>query len=293
MEKRLTDLPRALGLAVLAWLMLAIYACARILEAIPDSVPLPVIVALDVLSSVAFALVHGARSYGWRGILAFAAICLIVGNTIENIGVATGIPFGRYYFAGLMGPKILHVPILLGTAYIGMAYVSWMLARLIVGESDAPTNVLRLFTLPLVASFILVAWDLAQDPIWGTVLHGWVWLDGGPWFGVPVSNYLGWLFTGFTIFFLFALLVGRRSQPRGTTHARWGAAIVFYAVCAGGNVLQRLPTPNPAVVADPTGTLWRIADITGASALVSIFGMGAFVTIACVRLIDSRGLPTD
>lgn len=157
MEKRLTDLPRARGLAVFAWLMLAIYACARILEAIPDSMPLPVIVALDVLSSVAFALVHGARSYGWRGILTFAAICLIVGNTIENIGVASGVPFGRYYFAGLMGPKILHVPILLGMAYIGMAYVSWMLARLIVGESDAPLNGLRLFTLPLVASFILGA----------------------------------------------------------------------------------------------------------------------------------------
>jgi putative membrane protein len=281
-------------LAALAWLILAIYACARILEAIPDSVPLPVIVALDVLSSVAFALVHGARSYGWRGILAFAAICLLVGNTIENIGVATGFPFGRYYFAGLMGPKLFHVPVLLGLAYIGMAYVSWMLARLVVGEDDMPRAGFQLIVTPLVASFILVAWDLAQDPIWGTVLHGWVWLDGGPWFGVPISNYLGWLLTGFTIFLLFALVLRRIPlREHKTKRADWNAAILFYAICAGGNVLQRLPTPKSAVVADPTGSIWRIADITGASALVSIFVMGAFAAIAGVRLIEWRRAPKD
>src|ERR1035437_243738 len=99
-----------------------------------------------------------------------------------------------------MGPKLFHVPVLLGLAYIGMAYVSWALARLIVGGTDAPITGARIVTLPLLASAIMTAWDLAQDPVWATVLHGWIWLDGGAWFGGPISDYLGWLGTVFVIF---------------------------------------------------------------------------------------------
>jgi uncharacterized membrane protein len=63
-----------------------------------------------------------------------------------------------------MGPKLFHVPILLGLAYIGMAYVSWSLARAILrDEKQGPSG--RWVALPILASFIMVAWDLAQDPV--------------------------------------------------------------------------------------------------------------------------------
>lgn len=275
------------------WLILAIYGLTRVLEVVSNPLPRAATVALDVLSALAFALVHGARHYGLRGILAFAVICFVVGNLIENIGVATGLPFGHYYFAGLMGPKLFNVPILLGLAYIGMAYVSWTLARLITRGPDAVAGA-RLLATPVVASFIMVAWDLAQDPVWGTVLHGWVWLDGGPWFGVPVSNYLGWFLTVFIIYLLFAAYVRRYPAPAiSADRANWLAAVLFYAVCAVGNVLQRIPTPHPAVVLDPAGEQWRVADITGVSALVSIFVMGAFAVFARVRLIETKKSATD
>jgi len=105
------------------------------------------------------------------------------------------------------------VPVLLGLAYIGMAYVSWTLAVLIVGDLNAPAAGIRVLTLPVVASFVMVAWDLAQDPIWATALHGWVWRDGGPWFGVPISNYLGWYGNVFTIYLLFAFYLRRYPAP--------------------------------------------------------------------------------
>lgn len=91
-----------------------------------------------MLSALAFALVHGARQFGLRGILALTAICFVVGNLVENIGVATDFPFGRYYFAGLMGSNLFNVSILLGLAYIGMAYVSWVLARLVMQRIPTP-----------------------------------------------------------------------------------------------------------------------------------------------------------
>jgi putative membrane protein len=275
-------------------LILAIYASVRIAEAVPNHFLQSVLVAVDVLSALAFALVHGALHYRLRGILVFAGICVLVGNISENLSVATGFPFGHYYFEDLMGPKLFQVPVLLGLAYIGMAYVSWTLARLIAGTPQMPVAGARVVTLPLVASFIMVAWDLAQDPVWGTVLHGWAWLDGGPWFGVPISNYLGWYGTVFTIYLLFALYL--RSKPAPAVperQASWHAALLFYAFCAAGNVLQAIHHPVPEVVSDPAGKQWRVADITGASAVVSIFVMGAFAVFAWIRLAEQQKSATD
>ena len=269
-----------------AWLVLApilgCYACARLLEIVPSPIPRMAIVALDVLSAMAFALADGARSVGARVVLVFTAICIVVGNVVENVGVATGFPFGHHYFVELMGPKVFHVPVLLGLAYIGMAWVSWNVASLILGRSRTLGR--RLFAVAALASVIMTAWDLAQDPVWATALHGWVWRDGGPWFGVPVSNYLGWLGTVFCICALFALYLRRQglSELKGSPYA-----VVFYAVCALGNVLQTVSLDNSSLVADPTGKLWRVADITWASALVSIFVMGAFVAVAGVHVMES------
>jgi putative membrane protein len=273
--------------------MIVLYAIARAVEIAPSPVSQRAVVALDVMSALNFALLHGTRHYRLRGILIFAGICLAVGNLVENLGVATGFPYGHYYFATLMGPKLFHVPVMLGMAYVGMAYVSWMLARLIVGNPLAPLTRTRLVTLPLTASFIMVAWDLAQDPVWATALHGWVWRDGGPWFGVPISNFLGWYLNVFIIYLLFALYV--RSHPVETIpdeDANWWPPLVFYGICALGNAMQTVHRAVPEVEADPTGKLWRVADITGASALVSVFVMGAFLAFASVRLAEMGKLGT-
>lgn len=283
---------RSSSLAI--WSILALYGCARILEVAPFHPSQNTVVALDVLSALAFAVFHGRRQYGWRGVLAFTAICLLVGNIVENIGVATGFPFGRYYFTGLMGPKLFHVPVLLGLAYIGMAYVSWTLARLIVGHAEMRPTGARIVLLPLVASVLMVSWDVAQDPIWATVLKGWIWLDGGLWFGVPISNYAGWFCNVFLMYLLFALYLRRRPAPlAAVSRANWPAAVLFYAICAAGNVLQRIPPPNPALVQDPTGKVWRVTDITAASALVSILAMGAFAAIAWIRLGETKNSAID
>ena len=279
---------RTRSTAVVLPLILGLYLLARLLEIIPTSIPRTGIVALDVLSALAFALTDGARHYRLRGILVFTGICIVVGNIVENLGVVTGFPFGRYYFVELMGPKLFHVPILLGLAYIGMSYVSWSVARAILGP--APARGVRLIGMPIVAGFVMVAWDLAQDPVWATLLHGWVWRDGGPWFGVPVSNYLGWYGTVLLIYLVFALyLSSRPAAPASTASLR--PALLFYAFCAAGNVLQTIPTQVPAIVQDPTGQSWRANDITAASAMVSVFVMGSFIAIAWVRLAEQR--PTD
>ena len=279
---------------VVLCLILIAYAAARLLEIFPNPVPRLTVVALDVLSALAFALADGYRQLHLRSILVFAAICLVVGNLLENLSILTGFPFGHYYFLSLMGPKLLHVPVLLGFAYVGMAYVSWILGCLIVGSSQSASTRGRLVSVPLTAAFIMTAWDLAQDPVWATVLRGWIWRDGGPWFGVPVSNYLGWYVTVFTIYVLFALYLRVNSAfdiPASPVRGR--SALLFYVLCAAGNVCQIFSRGNALVVKDPTGQPWRVSDILGASALVSVFVMGAFALLAWLKLRGEAATPTD
>jgi putative membrane protein len=252
-----------------------LYAAARALQSFPDRVPMLAIVAAHVLPAVAFAFLHGRARYGMRGILVFFGICLVVGNFFENLSIATGFPFGHYHFTEAMGPKVLQVPVLLGLAYIGIGYVSWTLAGIILGAASPPA-------LATVAAFLMVAWDLATEPVWSTIAGGWTWHDGGPYFGVPVTNFLGWFLTVWIIYALFAFYLGRRKTPAIYPKP----AIAIYAVAAAGNLLI-FPRTGLKVVTDGAGAAWHVTDILGASAVVSIFGMGALAAIAWLRSLHS------
>jgi putative membrane protein len=271
------------------WALLVLYAIARVLQVVPGRVPMLVVVALHVLPPIVFALIHGAMLYRTRGILTFFAICLVIGNIFENVGVYTGFPFGHYYFTERMGPKLFAVPILLGLAYLGMAYLSWTLARLILGNVRSPLAGFAVVTLPLVAAFIMVAWDFSQDPVWSTILHLWIWQDGGAYFGVPVSNFLGWYLTVYVFYQLFALFLrGRSAGPDPLPARYWHQAVLFYALSAAGNILLIIPRAGPSVVSDPTGAQWRVSDITGTCTLVSLFTMGTFALLAWARIAHQK-----
>jgi Carotenoid biosynthesis protein len=179
-----------------------------------------------------------------------------------------------------MGPRLSVVPIMLGLGYVGMAYLSWSLGYLILGR-------MHVVMLPLAAALIMTAWDFSQDPVWATILHSWIWPRGGDYFGVPLSNFPGWYLTVYVIYQLFALYPRRRpAGPTPLPSGYWHQALLFYGISAAGNLLLLIPRAGPSVVSDPTGMTWRVSDITGTCALVTIFTMGAFVLLAWVRLTD-------
>jgi hypothetical protein len=72
----------------------------------------------------------------------------------------------------------------------------------------------------------------------------------------------------------------------------WRLAVVFYAVSAAGNLLLVIPRAGLAVVYDHAGTLWKVSDIAGATALSSIFTMGSFALAAWIRL-DAQSTKED
>jgi putative membrane protein len=264
--------------------LLLVYAAARVLQVFPTHVPTLLIVVLHVLPPAIFALVHGRRVYGTRGIAVFTVLCLAVGSFFESLSLRAGFPFGHYYFTGVMGPKVLELPILLALAYVGVGYLAWVVASLIVG---APANSWKgLIVLPWIAATVMSAWDLAMDQVWANIDRAWVWQRGGGYFGVPFSNFFGWLLTTWVVYQAFALWL-RGRQTTAPTQEWNRLAVLMYGITATGNLLLAIPSAvpatYPAMITDPAGRHWLTSDIVCSCLLVSILVMGPFALIAWVR----------
>ena len=275
----------------LAWVLLAIYASVPILRSVaPDLVPAPIRTALLTVVPLIFLVVHGSLSYRLRDLLVFAAITLVVSNSFENLSVLTGFPFGQYYYTDTLGPKLFLVPVLIGPAYLGTGYLAWSIARVLAGATHARLPGHLTVTVPLLAAFMMVAWDLSFDPIFSTINHAWIWLDGGSYFGVPISNFLGWLLTTFVFFQLFALYLNGRPaiQAAADQPARLPSlqAILFYGLIAVGYLLNNLTRDMRGTVTDAAGMVWRVQDIYGVTGLMTLFTMGAFTILGLVRLME-------
>jgi putative membrane protein len=268
----------------LLWTALLLYAQGRIFQLYPERISIQLIVFLQVVPPAVLALIHGSILYGVRGMSAFAAFCLGIGAASESLSLRTGFPFGHYYFTNLMGPKFLQVPILLILAYLGIGYCSWVLSLLILGYRSKTLAGTGVVSVPLLASLIMVAWDLSMEAIWSTIDRAWIWRDGGSFYGVPVSNFVGWYFTGFLFYQAFALYCRSTvAQPPLYSPSYWRAAILCYGICAAGNLLIFKDGLFPPAVTDASGRQWMTMDILVVCTLVSILAMGPMALLAWHR----------
>ncbi len=133
------------------WVLAAAYAVALVANiAFQLSIP----IALVLLLSVVFALIHGAVRYGWSGIAVFIAVCLVVSNILENTSILTGFPFGHYHYTDLLGPKLFLVPLLIGPAYFANGYFAWVIGNVLIGEVRRGASAFTTFAVPFIASFL-------------------------------------------------------------------------------------------------------------------------------------------
>lgn len=132
-----------------------------------------------------------SRRAGGRWIPAFVAVYLISLGS-ELAGTTVGLPFGPYHYTSALGAKwFAHVPVLIPVSWFMMALPSFALAR----HGSASTTASRVRRI-IVASLILLAWDLALDPAMSGATAFWVWGSEGPYYGMPWLNLFGWFVTG-------------------------------------------------------------------------------------------------
>ena len=269
------------------WVLVAVYAAATIANSLFSlSIPIAAVLAISVI----FALIHGALRYRWSGMLAFVVICLVVSNILENTSILTGFPFGHYHYTDGLGPKLFLVPLLIGPAYFSTGYLAWAVSNVLVGEVRRGSSAFTTFAVPFIASFLMVMWDLCLDPTASTIRHIWIWEQGGGYFGVPLTNYLGWFFTVYVFLQLFALFV--RARGAGEQEARtWprpyhAQAVVMYAVIGLTFVLNYVVGAGNTQVTDADGLIWHTGSIAESAAIVSIYTMLFVAALAAVKLIQ-------
>lgn len=144
----------------------------------------------SVLLLAAAGTVHAWLTRGGRWALGLVAGAAGLGLLVEAVGVATGVPFGSYAYAGSLGAKVLGVPLLVPMAWLALAYPALLAGRVLAQRLRRP----RLGW--LLSAWTLASWDLFLDPQMVAAGH-WTWahpepgLPGSP--GVPLTNYAGWL----------------------------------------------------------------------------------------------------
>ncbi|WP_286671073.1 bisanhydrobacterioruberin hydratase [Haloglomus halophilum] len=107
---------------------------------------------------------------------------------IEYVGVLTGFPYGSFEYGVDLGPMLLDtVPLGLPVFFFPLVVNAYLLCLLLLG----PRTESALVRLPAVIAVVLLM-DLVLDP--GAVaLTFWTYDPAGAYYGVPWSNYAGWV----------------------------------------------------------------------------------------------------
>lgn len=149
---------------------------------VPSAVPVLFIILLALPTVWAF-----LKSQNIIKTSAIYTALTILAISIELIGVKTGFPYGEFWYSDLLPAKVAgEVPLTLSLTFVPILIGAYALARKLFKKS---INIVILTTI------LLVLADLVLDP--GAVKTGmWTFKEQGLYYGVPLTNYLGWVFSG-------------------------------------------------------------------------------------------------
>jgi uncharacterized membrane protein len=188
-----------------------------------------------VFGFLAAFLAAGAVDLGIRRTLLFAAWVGPLAWLAEFSSTRIGIPFGLYHYTGTTRGQelfIADVPFMDCLSFTFLAYASFCLARVAVGGRRVPAPVLA-----LLSGVLMMLLDVVIDPV---AVRGDRWFlgriffypDGGVYFGVPLSNFAGWVVVGTLGVGGYVFWSGWRAGGSGPGWFPWPGIALYYAVFA-------------------------------------------------------------
>jgi len=188
-----------------------------------------------VFAFLAVFIIAGVRDLGRRQTALFAACLWPLALLAELSSTRTGVPFGLYHYTGDTRHRelfIADVPFMDSLSFVFLAYASFCLARVVLGERVAAPGDGRV-RLAAVSGLLMMLLDVVIDPLavrgdrW-FLGHIFYYPEGGLYFGVPLSNFVGWALVGTAGTGLYLFLATK--SPSGD---REGPGIaLYYAVLA-------------------------------------------------------------
>lgn len=171
---------------------------------------------------------------GWRRTLSFTVVGYLIAFASEWLSINTGFPYGWYYYIETTSNQelwVAGVPFFDSLSYVFLSYCSYTTALFILsplkswrwGFATLETRRIRRSCSALIlGAFLQTFLDIVIDPV---ALQGRRWFLGqiygyretGLHFGVPLSNYGGWLLTSLFLVGAFQLIDARRlgEAPKG------------------------------------------------------------------------------
>lgn len=168
---------------------------------------------------------------GWKRSLTFTLAGYLIAFGSEWLSINTGFPYGWYYYIDATSSRelwVAGVPFFDSLSYVFLAYCSYSTALFILSPLRAwrwnlvtleTRAIRRSFSALLLGALLQTCLDIVIDPV---ALQGRRWFLGqiygyrepGIHFGVPLSNYAGWLLTSMCLIAAFQLIDARRSDNR-------------------------------------------------------------------------------
>jgi putative membrane protein len=158
----------------------------------------------DLSMLILFSLSILLMSTRVRRIILLPILGSFLGFISEFISLRYSFPFGSYRYLAFEGFTLQGVPIPVIIAWGVYVYTCYL----------ASLSISRRMSI-ITASSLMVLLDMALDPV--MVERGfWVWEAGGEWFGVPLTNYLGWFLVS-SISLILYNLAGEEPPEVGST----------------------------------------------------------------------------
>src|SRR4030095_12173169 len=167
-----------------------------------------------VFAFLAIFLLAGAVDLGWRRVLGVDGCVWPVAWLAEFSSTRTGIPFGLYQYTQLTRGRELFladVPVMDSLSFTFLAYASFCLARVALAGREPSRPVTA-----VVAGALMMALDVVIDTLAvrgdrAYLGHLSFYPEPAVYFGVPLSNFAGWVIVGTIGVGLYLTLVHRRA----------------------------------------------------------------------------------
>jgi uncharacterized membrane protein len=194
-----------------------------------------------VFGFLAAFLVAGTLDLGWRRTLLFGAWVGPLAWVSEFTSTRIGIPFGLYHYTGTTRGQelfVVDVPLMDSLSFTFLAYAAFCLARGASSRWRVPPA-----GLALASGALMMLLDVVIDP---AAVRGGRWFlghifyypDGGLYFGVPLSNFVGWLLVGWLTIGIYVWGEHRagRSRPLAADRGAPGLGIALYYLVLAVNL---------------------------------------------------------
>ncbi len=267
------------------WVLLAVWTIAATVY--PGTMMEESLTPIPMLYMI-FAILHVWVGYGAKGAAALIAAGYAIGFAAECTSIHAGFPFGYYYHTDVLGTKLADVPLFIPIGFFAISYLAWTIARLIVEDGHGRS----LLWTPIVTGLVATSFDIATDAIGATVYGHWVYRTPTGMFGVPLTNYLGWILTTGAIGLAFSLIAPRfdRSPAMGDRRF-WAQPPAFWAIAALqfplSYYLQGFGAHSTEVVTRGARS-WMVADIYEGAVIGALLTMLPPALMALARLRTAR-----